>query len=389
MDSPYKTPKGTEKLCTNVVETQFEDLSEGNIGLFKQRLLDMTGCIFGGAIVEEDKFLEQRYKDWGGKEEAPLFAATGRLPLPAAVMLNCIKARANDYGNMLFRVFDEIMPSHMGETLIPMNLTLADVFGTSGKEFIAYNIAAEDFAGRLLYTLPERWPTDMLLVSSAAAALAGRYYGFDADRLKAALGYAATNASDPANAYYDYSQEFRLHNGASGYSGIMAAEYAKGGWRGLEDPYFGHWGLISKLVKEGEEPPLYEKCFDKLGEVYFTEIGFKHSPGGIPTTASAFCGKKLREKIIAEYGDLVPEDILRIHVYGSKNIYHGYYSNPFTVPDQVNALFAYRFSAACALIHGKVSVKHVQTSAIQANPELKRLAKKLPWIFTNPKPGRE
>jgi hypothetical protein len=111
-----------------------------------------------------------------------------------------------------------------------------------------------------------------------------------------------------------------------------------------------------------------------LFQVYFTECGFKRGPGGIPTTAAAMCGAKLHDLLVAQYGALVPEEIIGVHVYGSKDIYHGYYSNPFRLRDQVNALFSYGFSACCGLLHGKVGVGTVQTSAINADPELLRLA---------------
>lgn len=384
MREDLKSPGGTDLLCKNIVGTTYEDLSEDNIRIFKDRLLDITGCIFGGAIVEEDAFLERRYKEWGGLGEAPLFAAEGRLPLPAAAMLNCIKARANDFGCMLFKIFGEAIPSHMSETMIPLSLTLGDVFGVSGRQLITNDVAAEDFAARLLYSLPKRWPTDMLLISSAAAALAGRYYGLNAEEMKAALSYAATNATDPANAYFDYSQEFKLHNGVSAQTGILSAEYAKGGWRGLKDPYFGHWGLISNHVQDGELPPLYEKCFEDLGKVYFTEGGFKYGPGGIPTTAAQFCGKRLHQQLREEYGKVDGAAIRRVRVLGAKNIYHSYYSEPFVLRDQINALFCYRFAACCALLNGSVGVDAVQTSALRANPELVRLAEEATMEFYEP-----
>ena len=176
LEGPYAPPKGIDLLCENVVNTTYDQLSEDNVRIFKDRLLDMTGCIFGGAIVPEDQFLADLLRRWGGIEEAPLFARKGRLPMPSAVMLNSITARANDFGNMFFHVLGDRIASHCGETLIPMGLTLADVYPTSGREFIANNIAAEDLTARILYTLPMRWPTDMLMVSSAAAALASRYY---------------------------------------------------------------------------------------------------------------------------------------------------------------------------------------------------------------------
>lgn len=375
MNEKYESPKGIDLFCENIVNTKFEDLSEDNIRIFKDRLFDMVGCIFGGAIVDENDFLEARYRDWGGKPEAPVFASDGlKLPLPNAAMLNAIKARSNDYGSMLFKVMGDAMPSHMGETLIPMGLTLADHFGVSGKELIANDVAGEDIAGRLLYSLPVRWPVDMLLVSSAAAAVASRYYKLDAAQTKAALSFAATNCTDPANSYFDYSQEVYLHNGVSARAGIMCAEYAKGGWKGLEDPYYGNGGLIAQRVEGGNYPELYDKIFDDLGKVYYTETAFKYSPGGIPMTAASLAGQQVHQMLIDKYGKVEPENIKAVRFYGAKNIYHGYYSNPFTLRNHLNALFAYRFAVTCSAIYGTVSVKTVQTSAIEADTELVRLA---------------
>ena len=49
-------PNGTEALCRNLIETTYEDLSEENIRIFKDRLLDMTGCIFGGILCRRTVF---------------------------------------------------------------------------------------------------------------------------------------------------------------------------------------------------------------------------------------------------------------------------------------------------------------------------------------------
>ena len=124
-------PNGTEALCRNLIETTYEDLSEENIRIFKDRLLDMTGCIFGGDIVPEDRFFYDMLKKQGGEPVAPAFAddSSLRLPLTSAVMHNCLHARANDFGNMAMVVFDDPIACHYGETILPMNLTLADVFG--------------------------------------------------------------------------------------------------------------------------------------------------------------------------------------------------------------------------------------------------------------------
>lgn len=377
LEGRYSPPVGIDLLCKNLVETVYEQLSEDNIRIFKDRLLDVVGCIFGGAIVPEDAFLTDLFLEWGGKAEAPLFARTGRLPLPAAVMLNSITARANDFGNMFFYIMGDRIPSHCGETLFPLGLTLADVRTTTGQVFIANHVAAENITARILYTLPMRWPTDMKLVSSAAAAMAARYYKLDRDKAKAALSFAATNSTDPANSYYDYCPEFKYHNGESARMGVMAAELAKGGWTGLTDPFFGHWGLVTMQVKDGAPlPALYEKAFEDLGKVYYTEQSFKRWPGGIPTTAAGMCGAALHNRLTEAYGWVDAENVQRVQVFRSNNIRFNYYANPFIRRDHDNALFSYEFSVCCTLLHGSVKVEMVQTPAIQSNDALLNLLDK-------------
>ncbi|HVN97541.1 MAG TPA: MmgE/PrpD family protein [Syntrophorhabdaceae bacterium] len=362
-------PKATEALCRNVVETTFDDLSEWNIKCFKDRLLDTTGCIFGGAIVKDNEVLVNLFRRWGGLPEAPVFCHDFRAPVNNAVILNCVTARSNDFGNMYFHVHGERTPSHLGETLIPLGLTLADMHRTDGKSFITNNIVAEDLTARILYTFPVRWPADMELVSTGATALASRYYGLDAAETRAALSYAATNATDPANSYFDYSQEFKYHNGESARCAIMACELAKGGWTGLTDAFFGHWGLVVKRTG-GELPPLYDYAVKDLGKNYFMEESFKQFPGGIPNTPVGLAALEVRKQM----GDKVkPEDIKSVEVLRSENSAFNYYSQPFSSPTQLNALFCYQFLACCALYHGSVKVEHVQTEAIRSDTGLTTL----------------
>jgi 2-methylcitrate dehydratase PrpD len=365
-------PKLTNLMCDNAVKTTLADLSEWNVKCFKDRLLDTTGCIFGGAIVGDNNVLVNLLTRWGGAPEAPVFGYGFRAPVNNAVILNCVTARSNDFGNMFLKIHGERMASHIGETLIPLGLTLADMNRTDGGTFITNNVVAEDFTGRILYTFPVRWPADMELVSTAATVLASRYYGLDASQMKTALSYAATNATDPANSYYDYSQEFKYHNGESARCAIMACELAKGGWAGLEDPFFGHWGLVVKRTS-GEIPPLYDNAIKDLGNIYFMEESFKRFPGGIPNTPAALAAMEIRRKMGAKIN---VADIKSVDVLRSESTAYNYYSQPFSNPTQLNALFCFQFLVCCALYYGSVKVEHVQTEAIQNSPELLALIAK-------------
>ncbi len=371
----YLPPKGIDALCENAAGVTYEKLSEDNIRIVKDKLLDITGCILGGSIVREDAFLTDYFRNMGGKEEAAVFTKGFRIPLVNAVQLNSLYARANDFGAMFFRVRDEHIASHNSESIIPMGLTYATTRKVSGKEFIANDVAAEDLTSRILYSLPVRWPTDMLLVSSCTTALACRYNGFNGSQFKTALSYAQANSTNPGNSYYDYSQEFKYHNAESSRMGIMAVELTKGGWRGYRDPYFGHWGLVTNQIKDGSDlPALYEGVFTDLGKEFYIEESFKRYPGGIPTTAAANAGKDVRDQIISCYGKLDPSKIRKVHVSRSSKVRYNYYSEPFVLRNHINALFCFQFSACCALLYGDVGVKNVQTDAINADRELVRLA---------------
>lgn len=360
------SPKLIDLICENLVKTKIENLSDWNVKCFKDRLLDITGCIFGGSIVEDKNAVFNLIKRWGGTEEAPVFLQSMRAPVNNAVLLNCIAARANDYGNMYMHIFGERIPSHMGETLIPLGLTLADMYGTSGKDFITNNVAAEDVVGRILYTFVKRFPFDMLLVATGAAAQVSKYYNLDTKQTKAALSYAVTNCTDPGNSYFDYSQEFKYHNGESARSGIMAAELAKAGWAGLTDPFYGNWGLAVKDTN-GAMPPNYEKAVEGLGDVYYTEESFKIFPGGIPNTPATLAAQKVRAQFIDRYK---VSDIKKVDVERSQEQFGGYYSQPLSNPTQLNALFCYQFQVCCALYYGTVKVEYVQTENVKSKPDL-------------------
>jgi 2-methylcitrate dehydratase PrpD len=376
-------PDITNIMCENAANTVFSGLSEWNIKCFKDRLLDITGCIFGGAIVKDNDVLVRLFKRWSGTPEAPVFCHDFRIPVNNAVTLNCILARSNDFGNMCAKVHGERMASHIGETIIPLGLTLADMNGTDGESFITNNIVAEDFAGRILYAFPVRWPADMELVSTAATVMASRYYGLNASGMKTALSFAATNATDPANTYYDYSHEFKYHNGESARCSIMCCELAKEGWSGLEDPFFGHWGLVVKRTN-GKMPPLYKNTIKDIGKVYFTEESFKRFPGGMPNTPAALAAIEVRRKM----GEKINVDEIKsVEVFRSENIDFNYYSQPFSRPTQINALFCHQFQVCCALYYGSIKIEHVQTDSINNTPELLALISKSTMSIYNSSDG--
>ena len=109
------------------------------------------------------------------------------------------------------------------------------------------------------------------------------------------------------------------------------------------------------------------------GKIYFMEESFKRFPGGIPNTPAALAAIEVRKQM---GGKINVADIKTVDVFRSENTAYNYYSQPFSNPTQLNALFCFQFQVCCALYYGTVKVEHVQTEAIQNNPDLLALIAK-------------
>ena len=76
-----KEKTAIELMSENAVKVRFENLDDQTIKVGKDRLIDLTGCIIGGAMAAGNAGLVKVIRDWGGKQEAPLFIHGGRVPL--------------------------------------------------------------------------------------------------------------------------------------------------------------------------------------------------------------------------------------------------------------------------------------------------------------------
>lgn len=64
-----KTP--IEELIANVLETRFENFDYATVEHAKNRMIDVLGCLIGGANTPENLALIELIKDWGGRRKLP------------------------------------------------------------------------------------------------------------------------------------------------------------------------------------------------------------------------------------------------------------------------------------------------------------------------------
>jgi len=89
--------KPIEALSANVLDTRFQDFDHATIENAKNRIIDVLGCVIGGARAEGNGELVNLIRDWGGKEEATILVHGGKAPAHNVAMMNSIMARSFDY----------------------------------------------------------------------------------------------------------------------------------------------------------------------------------------------------------------------------------------------------------------------------------------------------
>jgi len=366
----------TRALADNVLSTRFDDLSAATVANAKDRILDIVGCAIGGARAPGNAGLIELVKQWGGKPEATVLGHGLKAPAHTVAMANSILCRSFDWGVLTLIIDGRRFPTHTSETTVMTALALGESRGVSGRELISALVVGDDLAARI-WTASDRpqpgqgpgrgpgfepWGT---ITTLAAAAIAGRLLGLDGPQLRNAFGIALNMIAGAGSGLWDGATMFKLSQGTSARSGVNAAELARAGWTGLEDPLFGAHGSYYSSFAGCEHP---ERIIEGLGKVYHAEIVFKPYPGGRPTHAPIDAALALARKHEFDADD-IEEAVLRT----SPPATAAHYAKPYKVGDYPtgDALFSYRYSVASALVrkHARnedYDEEHIRDPKVQA-----------------------
>jgi len=366
----------TRALADNVLSTRFEDLSATTVANAKDRILDIVGCAIGGARAPGNAGLIELVKHWGGKPEATVLGHGLKAPAHTVAMANSILCRSFDWGVLTLIIDGRRFPTHTSETTVMTALALGESRGVSGRELISALVVGDDLAARI-WTASDRpqpgqgpgrgpgfepWGT---ITTLAAAAIAGRLLGLDGSQLRNAFGIALNMIAGAGSGLWDGATMFKLSQGTSARSGVNAAQLARAGWTGLEDPLFGAHGSYYSSFAGCEHP---ERIIEGLGKVYHAEVVFKPYPGGRPTHAPIDAALALARKHEFDADD-IEEAVLRT----SPPATAAHYAKPYKVGDYPtgDALFSYRYSVASALVrkHARnedYDEEHIRDPKVQA-----------------------
>jgi len=241
----------------------------------KLHLLDAVGAGFAGLALDQLPAARAVALELGGEEEASAFGLPRRVGTAAAALANGSIMHALDFDDT-----HEVALVHSSAVVAAAALAVGEALGASGEELIAAAVAGYEVSSRVGLASPGALhlkgfhPTSVCGVF-AAAAIAAKLRGLDAEQTTNALGIAGSQASGLMEFLADGSQTKPLHAGWAAHAGIVAAALAAHGATGPATVLEGRFGLLASHLGEFDSSGLA----GELGERWeTTAIAFKPYP---------------------------------------------------------------------------------------------------------------
>jgi 2-methylcitrate dehydratase PrpD len=362
----------TDQIINNILETRFESIDNKTIHRAKEEVIDTIGCALGGANDIGSPAVVDLVREWGGSKESTVLGYGFKAPAHHAAMANAIMARSFDFGMVDLFVEGEVKPAHIGETLVPVALAIAEQKGLSGKQLLTALIVAEDLVSRLIAAPTEKlggFDTTGTADTFGATALSGKLLGLDAVQMLYAFGIALNQMGGSTAGLNDKTSCWKLNQGLSAQRGIVSAKMAAKGFVGVKDPIFGKCGYFDLYTKDHKD----EKLTNDLGKKYYTEVTFKPYPQCRGTHGATDAALEVARK-----NNIDPNNIDEVHVIVHTN------SVPVRLRDEfefglvphVSAIFSLQYTVANALLRGYSKPQHFTDEAIK-DPKISELIKKI------------
>jgi 2-methylcitrate dehydratase PrpD len=369
-----------EDLTRNILETRFESFDRETVEQAKNRVLDVVGCLIGGAYDPAAKMMVDLVKGWGGVEESTILVHGGKAPAHNAAMANSIMARSLDFDPVEPYVEGVRTPGHVSGTTVPVALAVAEQRGASGQELITALILGDDIASRLVaasgFAFAQGWDNSGTVNTFGAIAIAGRLKGLDERQIRNAFGIALNQMAGSLQNFYDGTHCFKLPIAFAARAGIFSAELASQGFTGLKDPLLSRFGYFALYCRT----PNPEILTRGLGKKFYADCTFKPYPACRSTHSSIDGTLQL-----VQTHDIRPEDIDEITIKVTPATLDMFVSQPFEIGEvpQANAALSLRYTVASTLLRKSVRMEHFTEEFIR-DPGVLNLIPKIKLAATIP-----
>ena len=343
------------ELVKNVLETPFERFDPAEVDRARAKLIDVVGCIIGGANAPGCSMLVDLIQEWGGKKEGVMLVHGIRVPLHNAALVNGVMARSYDFEPTGPLVDGKSTPAHLSGTTVPTAITVAEHKGVSGRDLLTALILGDDIASRIIaasnLNVDSGFDSTGTVNAFGAAAIAGRLMGLNEQQMLNAFGIVLNQFAGTFQNIFDAAHTFKLPQGLSAQAGIFSVALAKKGFTGVKDPLLSRYGYFALYCKSYQLDVLTKD----LGKHFYMDNTCKPYPCCRSNHAAIEAVLRLGKSHPIEINDI--DEIIVDITPTARDFAVG---QPFKIRDvpQIDAAFSIQYNVANALLRKDTKLVH-------------------------------
>ncbi len=360
--------KVTEKIAKFICDTHYENIPDEVFEVSKLHILDTLGVLIAGSKEDVTGIITKYTQSLRCGQESTLITQRIRTLAPYAAFGNGGMAHVLDFDD-----YEVPSMAHPSVTVLPAVLALGEKLKASGKECLeAYLVGMEVISkvGRGINPdhYDKGWHSTGTLGTLGAASASSKLLKLDSDRVRIALGIAASMSSGLRGNFGTMTKAF--HAGHAARNGVESAILSSLGFTASKDILENDLGFCN-IFTEGRNYDL-QKIVEGLGapfSILSPGVGIKLYPS-CAATHSFLDGVF---GLIRQY-DIKAEDVDSVEC----GIFYRYpkmliHSNPQT---GLEGKFSLEFCMAVALAERKVSLLQFTDSKVK-EPGIQQLVKRV------------
>jgi 2-methylcitrate dehydratase PrpD len=239
----------TRQLAEFAVGTRDQEIPSSVYGQAKLAIADSIGTLFTGLKEQPVGLLRDLAVAEFQKGEASVFGYNLRLVASGAAFANAAAAHALDYDSLSLPIGFVATP-----ILFALLAVAEEHGGISGRELlesfiVGYEVEVAIARGLGVHHWSKGWHSTSTLAHFGAAVAVGRLLKLDVERMRHAIGLAASEASGLRNMMGNMVKVF--HMGKAARNGIVAAHLAQRGFTAHTSALEAEWGFCNSFNGPG------------------------------------------------------------------------------------------------------------------------------------------
>jgi 2-methylcitrate dehydratase PrpD len=368
------------ELVRNILRVSFQSFDASVVDRARDRIIDVVGCMIGGANASGNSTLIDLVKGWGGKKEGSILVHGIKVPVHDAAMVNSVMSRSFDFEPAGPLVEGKSTPAHLSGTTVPTAVTVAEERAASGKDLLTALILGDDLASRIIaasnLNIDSGFDCTGTVNAFGATAIAGRLFGLDEQQITHAFGIVLNQLAGTFQNIFDGAHSFKLPQGLAARAGIFSVALAARGFTGVKDPLFSKYGYFSLYCKSYQLDVLTRN----LGKEFYADNTFKPYPCCRSNHAAIDCVLDL-----VHAHTIRPEDVDEIIVDITPMARDFAVGQPFKIREvpQIDAAFNLQYNVANTLLRKSVKLEHFTEEFIR-DPRIMEIVPKIRLTATMP-----